>query len=141
MPEISDHVILFANPSGYINNLERELSGHVGNNAVLASVADVAETTAAATDNSASLSWPDKGAVSTTGLASHLLRLSSVHQRLQRYQQRNLFRPGESNGMSVDYSSWWDLSYDKLLAHFNTIYPQKKPCRLCQLPAEMVSAI
>ena len=63
LPEISDHVVLSANPSGSINNLELELAGHVGNNAVLASVSDVVETAASGTHNSASLSWSDKGAV------------------------------------------------------------------------------
>ena len=141
-PEISDRVVSFANPAGSVNNSELELAGHIGNNAVLASVADVAETTTATgTDNSASLSWSDRGAVSTTGPASYLLRLSSVHQRLHRYQQRNFFVPGDSNGMADDCSRLWNLSDDELLARFNTVYPQKKPWRLCQLPAEMASAI
>ena len=141
-PEISDHVVSFANPSGSINNSELELAGHIGGNSVLASVADVAETTTATgTDNSASLSWSDKGAVSTTGPASYLLRLSSVHQRLHRYQQRNFFLPGDSNGMADDCSRLWNLSDDELLAHFEAVYPQKKPWRLCRLPAEMASAI
>ena len=43
--------------------------------------------------------------------------------------------------MADDCSRLWNLSDDELLAHFNTVYPQKKPWRLCQLPAEMASAI
>merc|ERR1719291_1073206 len=140
--EISDQLVSFDNPTGTINNSELELGGTLAGNAVLAGVADVAETTTATgTDNAAGLSWSTKGAVSTTAPASYLLRLSSMHQRVHRYQQRNFFIPGDANGMADDCSRLWHLDDQELLDYFESTYPQSKPWRLCHLDAETASAI
>ena len=141
-PEIAAQLVSFDNPAGTINNSELELAGTLAGNDVLAREVDVAETTTATgTDNAAGLSWSTKGAVSTTAPASYLLRLSSMHQRTHRYQQRNFFIPGEANGMADDCSRLWHLDNQELLAHFESTYPQSKPWRLCRLNADTASAI
>ena len=38
-----------------------------------------------------------------------MLRLSSMHQRTHRYQQRNFFIPGKANRMADDCSRLWHL--------------------------------
>lgn len=114
--EISSQLVSFDNPTGSINNSELELAGTLAGNAVLVGEADVAETmTATGTDNAAGLSWPTKGAVSTTASASYLLWLSSKHQQVHRYQQRNFFIPGDANGMADDCSRLWHLDDQELL--------------------------
>ena len=119
-----------------------ELAGTLAGNDVLAHEVDVAETTTATgTDNAAGLSWSTKGAVLTTAPASYLLRLSSMHQRTHRYQQRNFFIPGEANGMADDCSRLWHLDDQELLDYFESTYPQSKPWRLCHLDADTASAI
>ena len=140
--EIADQLVSFNNPAGTINNSELELAGTLASNDVLAHEADVAETmTATGTDNAAGLSWSTKGAVSTTAPASYLLRLSSMHQRMHRYQQRNFFIPGDANGMADDCSRLWHLADQELLDYFESTYPQSKPWRLCRLNADTASAI
>merc|ERR1719291_272446 len=140
--EISDQLVSFDNPTGTINNSELELGGTLAGNAVLVGEADVAETTTATgTDNAAGLSWATKGAVSTTAPASYLLRLSSMHQRAHRYQQRNFFIPGDANGMADDCSRLWHLDDRELLDYFESTYPQRKPWRLCHLNADTASGI
>ena len=79
--------------------------------------------------------------MSTTAPASYLLQLSSMHQRLHRYQQRNFFIPGDANGMADDCSRLWHLDDQELLDYFESTYPQSKPWRLCRLNADTASAI
>ena len=140
--EITSRLVSFDNPAGTINNSELELAGTLAGTDVLVHEVDVAETTTATgTDNAAGLSWSTKGAVSSTAPASYLLRLSSMHQRLHRYQQRNFFIPGEANRMADDCSRLWHLDDQELLDYFESTYPQSKPWRLCHLSADTASAI
>ena len=139
-PEISAQLVSFDNPTGTINNSELELAGTLAGNYVLAGEVYVAET-ATGTDNVDGLSWSTKRAVSTTAPASYLLRLSSMHQRTHRYQQRNFFIPGDSNRMADNCSRLWHLDDKELLDYFESTYPQSKPWRLCHLDADTASAI
>ena len=140
--DIVSDLVSSANPHGSINNSDLELAGIIGNNDVLAHVADILETTTATgTDNSSALSWSTKGAVSTSGPAAYLLRLQAIHQRRYRYQQRNFFVPGVANRMADDCSRLWHLSDSELLSYFNSTYPQTKCWQLCHLNAETASEI
>ena len=131
-----------SNPDGSINNSELELAGYIAGNDVVARERDVAEvTTASGTDNTASLAWSTKGAVSATGPAAYLLRLQAMHQRLFRYQHWAFYVPGNVNRMADDCSRLWHLSDEEFVAHFNATYPQTEPWRLCHLNADMASAI
>ena len=124
-------------PHRHHQQLRVGAGGTLAGNEVLVHEVDVLETTTATgTDNAAGLSWSTKGAVSTTAPASYLLRLSSMHQRLHRYQQRNFFIPGDANGMADDCSRLWHLDDQELLDHFKSTYPQSKPWRLCRLNAD-----
>ncbi|EJK57594.1 hypothetical protein THAOC_22346, partial [Thalassiosira oceanica] len=59
---------------------------------------------ATGTDNTAAHSWATKGAVSSTGPSSYLLRLKSMHQRAHRYQLRTFYIPGPINKMADNCS-------------------------------------
>jgi hypothetical protein len=140
--DITNDLVSWSNPSGAVNNSDLELAGVLAHNDVLAQFADITEvTTGTGTDNTAALSWSTKKAASSTGPASYLLRLMSLHQRAFRYQLRSFYMPGPSNCMADDCSRLWHLSDDELLAHFDSAYPQKEPWQICHLRPEMFSAL
>ena len=140
--DISSQLVSWENPKGKITNSDLELAGILGHNMVLAQLTDLSElTTATGTDNLPALSWSTKRAVSSTGPASYLLRLQSMHQRLHRYQLRSFYIPGLANKMADDCSRLWHLSDSDLLAYFDVTYPQSEPWQICHLEPESASAL
>jgi hypothetical protein len=93
------------------------------------------------TDNTATMYWQRKGATSTTGPASRLLRIQSLHQRHHRCVPSFDYIPGEANAMSDDCSRRWDLTDKQLLTHFHLAFPQSQPWQICPLPKQMRCAL
>jgi hypothetical protein len=85
--------------------------------------------------------WQQKGANSTTGPASRLLCIQSLHQRHHRYVPSFDYISGEAHAMSEDCSRRWDLTDTQPLAHFDLVFPQSQPWRICPLPKRMRCAL
>jgi hypothetical protein len=78
---IQERLVLFDNPSGDINNSELELAASVAQHDILAQKFDIQEATIHnSSDNVAMLWWQRKGATSSSGPTTRLLRLQSLHQ-------------------------------------------------------------
>ena len=72
----------FSNPDGTINNSDLELVGLVAHSDILAMDAKVEERTIRNIyDNTTTVFWQRKGAVTTTGPLAYLLRLQALHRR------------------------------------------------------------
>ena len=76
-----------------------------------------------ATDNTAALSWSNKGLATTSAARAYLLCLNSFHQRGHRYVAVHNHIVGKANVMADDASRRWDLSDTDLLTYFNSYYP------------------
>jgi hypothetical protein len=124
-PRITNQLVTFANPSGTITNSDLELAASITQHDVLTQQVDIREATIHnLSDNMATVWWKRKGATSTTGPASRLLRVQSLHQRHHHYLPLFDYIPGTSNAISDDCSRHWDFTDSQLLAHFNIVYPQ-----------------
>ena len=85
--DVRPNLACTANPKGPITNSDLKLAGIIAHQDVLAQETDIRETTTSTgTDNTAALAWQTKQAVSSTGPAAYLLRLSALHRRDFRYQ-------------------------------------------------------
>ena len=140
--DVRPNLACTANPTGPITNSDLELAGIIAHQDVLAQETDIRETTTSTgTDNTAALAWQTKQAVSSTGPAAYLLRLSALHRRAFRYQCRTFYVPGLANKMADDASRLWHFSDSELLAYFNRVYPQRTLWQLRHLRPEMASAL
>jgi hypothetical protein len=139
---VPHRLVTFTNPGGTITNSNLELAASVAQHDVIAQQVDVREATIHnLTDNTATMYWQRKGATSTTGPASRLLRIQSLHQRHHRYVPSFDYITGEANAMSDNCSRRWDLTDTQLLAHFDLVFPQSQPWRICPLPKRMRCAL
>jgi hypothetical protein len=133
-PVIASRLVSSDNPTGNITNSDLELAGSVAQLDVLSQQYDVREKTAHnSSDNVATVWWQRKGAVSSTGPTSRLLRLQALHQHHFLYVPLHEYIPGGANTISDDCSRLWALTDNQRLAHFNGSFPQSRPWRLCQL--------
>jgi hypothetical protein len=109
-PIIASRLVSSDNPTGNITNRELELAGSVAQLDVLSQQYDVRESTVHnSSDNVATVWWQRKGAVSSTGPTSRLIRRQALHQRHFRYVPLHDYIPGGSNAMSDDCSRLWAL--------------------------------
>ena len=121
-------------PNGGITNSDLQLVGIIAQNDELAQNANVAErTTHNCYDNIPAVYWQRKGATTTIGPAAYLLWLQGLHQQLYQYVPLRDYIPGFLNEMADILSRHWDLSGNRLIAYFNTYFPQKRHWRLCLL--------
>ena len=141
-PKIVDSLVSHKNPHGTINNSELELAGMIAHNDILQQQVNCAgRTIVPLGDNTAAVLWEHKASVTTTGPASYLLRLHSLHQRHYRYLSKADYIPGPVNAMADDCSRLWHLTDTELLQHFNSNYPQAQPWQLVPLRPEMLSSL
>ena len=141
-PAVQDLLVSHSNPNGTVTNSDLELAGSIGHDAVLSSAVPVQHmTTCTFTDNTPTVSWRQKGSVTTTGPAAYLLRLSALHRRHHRYKPETHFLAGVLNAMADDCSRLWKLSDSQLISYFNTNYPQPRSWTMRHLPPEMHSAL
>jgi hypothetical protein len=74
-------LVTFSNLTGTVTNSDLELAASVAQHDVLAQQVDFRESIIHnLTDNLATMYWQRKGATSTTGPASRLLRIQALHQ-------------------------------------------------------------
>ena len=139
---ISSDLVSFDNPKGSINNSELELCGNIAHHDVVANTTDIREQTIwTGSDNTASVHWLRKGSATTTGPAAFLLRVQGHHQRTHRYVPLHDYVPGTANAMADFCSRAWHLSDSRLLAHFNSVYPQTRSWRGCHLAHSMFTTL
>jgi hypothetical protein len=140
---VQNRLVTYANPAGTItNNSDLELSASIVQHDVLARKVDVREATILNfSDNTPTVYWQRKGAVSSAGPAARSLRIQALHQRRHRYVPIFDYLPGPANVMSDDCSRRWNLTDAQLLHHFNSSYPQTQPWHLCQLSKRMHSGL
>jgi hypothetical protein len=141
-PAVQTRLVSFSNPGGTITNSDLELAASVAQHKFLVTQVDAREATIHNfSDNTATVFWQRKGAVSNSGPTARLLRLQALHQRQHRYGPTYDYLPRPVNIMSDDCSRSWDLSDSQLLHHFNSSFPQTRPWRLCPLSRRMHSAL
>ena len=70
--------------------------------------------------------WNRKGSTTTTGPTAYILRLASLHQRINRCVPKLDYIPGVLKVMADAASCAWHLNDTELLAHFNSKGLQKR---------------
>jgi hypothetical protein len=139
---VQRRLISFDNPAGTITNRNLELAVSVAQHDVLTSNVDAREATIHNfSDNTPTVFWKRKGAVSKYGPNAQLVRLQALHQRKYRYVPTYEYLPGPANLMTDDCSRRWDLLDSQLLLNFNASSPQTQPWRLCPLAKMMHSVL
>jgi hypothetical protein len=126
--EVQRCLVSFDNPTGTITNSDLELDTSVTQHDVLASNVDAREATIHNfPENTLTVFWKIKGAVSSSGPSAQLLRLQALYQRRHQYVPTYDYLPGPANTMDDDCSRRRDLSDSHLLLHFNALSPQTRP--------------
>jgi hypothetical protein len=143
LPEdISARLLSEANPKGSITNSDLELAAAVVHPDVIASQYDISETTVATLhDNTPTVFWQKRGSTTTTGPAAYLLRWHALHTRQLRYISLHDYIPGPRNTMADNASRLFDLSFEEILTHFNSVYPQPLPWIGCTPRPETISNV
>jgi hypothetical protein len=102
---VQNRLVTYANEAGTITNSDLELSASIAQHDVLAREVDVREATILnVSDNTPTVYWQRKGAVSSAGPAARLLRIQALHQRWYHYVPTFDYLPGPANVMSDDCS-------------------------------------
>lgn len=141
-----DHIrtslVSSANRGGSITNSDLELARTVAHLDILANAMDIREQTIHNfCDNTPAVAWQHKGSTTTNGASAYLLRLNSILQRHYRFLARQEYLSGPANVMADDCSRLWALTDDALLAHFNSVYPQKQDWQLAKLRPNLHSSV
>jgi len=137
-PEIRKELVSYDNPKGEINNSDLELAGSLLHHEAIVHHFDVRErTTASYADNTPTIFWQRKGAVTSISASARLLRLQALHQRRYRYVPRHDFISGENNKLADDASRLTHLTDSQFLHYFNTKYPQRLSWRLWTPPVAL----
>ena len=109
------------NPRGDIKNSDAELCGVIGGHDVCAQNFDMRHCNITTfCDNTPSVAWSLKGSVSWDSQVAYLLRLLALHRRFYRFISTVTHILGDTNSMADNDSRLWNLSDNKLLAHFNS---------------------
>ena len=136
--DTTERLVSSENLTGTLTNSDLEQMGLVCHPDILAQAYDIRERTICAmSDNTAAISRDQRGSTSVNAPSSYLCRLASLHQRAFRYRLRSSYIPGPLNVMADALSRKWELNDSQLSALFNSIYPQARPWRLCQLRPSM----
>jgi hypothetical protein len=139
-PLVQDQIVSYDNPTGRLTNSDLELAGTVMHQAILGSHAQVdGETAHTLCDNTPAVAWQSKGSTTTTKPVADLLRLAAFIRRDQHCNHRISHISGADNRMGDNAIRRWDLDDEKLLSHFNSVYPQIQSWRLCH-PAQQLSS-
>jgi hypothetical protein len=126
--EVQRQLVLFDKPAGTITNSDLELDASVAQHDVLTYNVDAREATVHNfSNNTPTVFWQRKGAVSNSGPSAQILRLQALHKRKHRYVPTYDYLPGSANIMADDCSRCWYLSDSQLLLHFNASFPQIRP--------------
>ena len=137
-PEIRQQLVSFQNPTGEVNNSDLELAGSLLHHEAIVQNFDVRERTLASyADNTPTVYWQRKGAVTSVSAPPRLLRLQTLHQRRHRYVPRHDFIAGENNKLADDASRLSHLTDSQFLYYFNTKYPQRLSWRLWTPPLQL----
>ena len=140
--QIQRRLVSFDNPNGDLTNSDLEQTGVLAQADIATNEFDIRERTLATlSDNTPAISRNHKGAVTTDQAGAYTCRMASMHQRHYRYIHEVGFINGDRNGMSDTLSRAWHLSDAQILTHFDSMYPQTKPWRMCQLPSASLSAL
>ena len=128
---VRTQLVSFKNPKGEINNSDLKLAGSLVHHADVVDTYDVRERTLASyADNTPTVYWQRKGALTSVTAPANLLRLQALHQRHYRYVPRHDFIRGVHNLLADKASRLFHLTDAQFLAHFNNMFPQKLPWRL-----------
>ena len=140
--DIQRNMVTWENPLGTLTNSDFEQAGVIAQHMLAAQTYQVqGRTLATLTDNTPTVSRFNKASVTSDQAAAYLCRLSSLHQRHQRYVAEVSYIPGPVNSMADDCSRLWHLNDQQLLTHFNFHYPQSKTWQLCHLSSEVLSSL
>jgi hypothetical protein len=140
--DVQQELVTEDNMSGRLTNSDLEQTGILGQAMLATTHFDLREQTLATlSDNTPAISRFRKGSVTSDQAAAYLCRLSSLHQRSERYYHSVHFIPGVANSMADDASRCWHLSDSQLLAHFESRYPQSLPWQLCHLTPKQTSEL
>ena len=137
-PHIQASLVSDRNHSGTITNSDLELVATIGHVATLANYHDLRElTVATSSDNTPAVAWGTKGSVTTVGLASYLLRTTSLHQRAHHYISQCFYIPGPANVLADLASRRFDLSDAALFVTLNSRAPNSQPWQMLNLLPNM----
>ena len=141
-PEIQENLVSFENPGGDINNSDLELVGSYVHHHAIVDNYDVRERTLAShADNTPTVFWQRKGAVTSISAPARILRLQALHQRKNRYVPCHDFIAGLDNKLADDASCLTHLSDLDFLRYFNTKYPQSQSWQLWTPPLELQRSV
>jgi hypothetical protein len=139
---IQARLVMECNPHSNLTMSDFKLTGVVAHQDILVQLVDACECTfTVLNDNSPTVSCATKGSITSWQAAAYLLRLSSLHQRHQRYHLHYDHIAGLANAMADDASHLWHLSDSQLLAYFDQTYPQSQPWQLWTLQPQTFSTL
>ena len=140
-PHISTALVTSANRRGTLSISDFELTGMNATPMCSPDLATSVSVLYGAGDNSAAISWSQKGSATSVAARAYLLQFSALHQRRHRYLARYHHIPGPVNTMADDASRRWDFLDHELLSHFNSAYPQTQSWTLLPLANDTNSAL
>jgi hypothetical protein len=131
---VASKLVSVNNPHGTITSSNLELAATIAQFDVLVQAFDVhLHRVHNLSDSAATVTWQKKGAASTPGPVTYLLRIHALHQRHHRYLPLHDFIPGMANVLSNQSSPHFHLTDSQLLAHFNSSFPHTIPWHMCPL--------
>ena len=137
-PEIRNQLVTFENPDGEINNSDLELAdSYLHHEAIVHNYGVRERTISSHADNTPTVYWQRKGAVTSISAPARILRLQALYQRRHRYVPRHDFISGDNNRLADDASRLTHLTGTQFLHYFNTKYPQRSSWRLWTPPSRL----
>jgi hypothetical protein len=122
--DISSQLVSTANPSGTITNSDFELAAVALGLAILQQHAPKQHTCAfAASDNTPTVAWCNKGSTSLVGANAHLLRWMAQLTRASGLTLKPVSVPGNSNHVADFCSQSFDLPDQDFLLELNKRFP------------------
>ena len=139
---VQSRVSSASNPDGDLTNSDLELLGAYSHLVMLARTFRLqGARVLLLTDNTPTLHWVRRGSLSRQAIATRLLRLLSLHQRLHGYRLELSHIAGPANVMADDASRRFDLDDAQFMNHFTHAYPQSASWQNIPVPTPISCAL
>ena len=140
--DIQPCIVSIKNTSGDHTNSDLEQAGVLAQADMAASLYDLQELTLTTlNDNTTTITWNQKGAITSDQAAAYLCCLSSLHHWHHHYYHDVSHIQGTVNEMADILSHHHDLLDMHLFTLFNTCFPQDIPWHMCHLQSMMLLAL
>ena len=140
--DIVQHLVSSDNPTSDLTNSIFELTGVIAHQDVLVQEHDIHHAfVSVLNDNTHVVSHSVHGSITSWDPAAYLPQISSLHHHHHHYNADFQHISGLANAMADNGSHLWNLTDSEFLSHFEQMYPQPLPWKLCHLRPGMCSAL